>query len=506
MNLLHEALRAGARRCPGKTALIAGEDRVSYAELWERVNRLAGFLASRFQAGARFGILLNNSIEAVAGLYAAPLAGMIAVPVDTDIHSKNLDRLLEGCGVGVLLTSGKYLTRLGPNRPVIIRTDGETMGTHSIALDSILGDGRNESIPLPPASESDVACLLHTGGTAGEPKGVMLTHRNLFAAVRNIVSVTGLDGDVIESVPMRLSHSFGFARIRSVLERGGTAILEDGFLRPERLLHRIKKWEANALSAVPAGFAVLLEHLAGPFSKIGPQIRFIETGSAMMSARHKEQLLGICPNAGVFMHYGLTESSRATFLDLRAERERWNTVGRPSPGIEIRIRDPRGNESGPNRTGEILVRGETTAAGYWHEHGLAPFADGWLSTGDLGLVDESGYLTLSGRISEMINLGGIKVSPREIEDALLTQEEILEAAVVGVPAQDAVAGIIIKAFLTVRGPNQSPDFNSLKKACLRELEAYKVPQEFEVVSSLPKTEAGKVRKDLLLGAKDSPHG
>jgi long-chain acyl-CoA synthetase len=317
-----------------------------------------------------------------------------------------------------------------------------------------------------------------------------------------------LDEGIIESVPMRLSHSFGFARIRSVLEVGGTAILEDGFLRPERLLHRMKVLEANALSAVPAGFAVLLDHFAESFLKIGQRIRFVEIGSAPMSRRNKEQLLEFCPNARIFMHYGLTESSRATFLDLRAERDHWSTVGRPSPGIEIRIRDEQGNETAPDVAGNILIRGETTAAGYWgqREDSLSVFAEGWFRTGDLGSVDAGGYLTLAGRASEMINLGGIKVLPREVEDALLKQDGILEAAVVGVPAPDVVTGIVIKAYLTVRGPNQSLDFDFLKKACLKELEAYKVPQIFEIVSSLPKTGAGKVRKDLLVRSKTSNHG
>jgi len=508
MSLWPETVFEPVERSPDKTALIAGDMSLTYAQLRQQVRRLAGFLAARFSSGSRFGILLPNSIAAALGLLAAPPAGLIAVPIDTDTSIPNFKRLITSCGIDVLLTSKKMLARFKPDVKTQILADDDSASLAGSSLSKIFRDAGYERNIFPTASADAVAFLLHTTGTSGAPKGVMLTRRNLGAAVRHIIGFMGFGNDIVESIPMRLSHSFGFARFRSVLEVGGTAILEEGFLRPERVLHRIKKFGANALSSVPAGFAVLLEHFAEQFREVGPQLRFIEIGSAPMIRRHKEMLLDLCPNARICMHYGLTESSRAFFLDLRAEKDRWGTVGRPAPGIEIRIEDEGGNKLERDTSGEIFLRGETTAAGYWGRPDLdkLAFGDGWFRTGDLGYLDAAGYLHLTGRAAEMINLGGLKVAPREVEEALLTLDGIREAAVLGIPSEIAVTGNIIKAFLVVRRPDRPPNIEDLTKALLRVIEPYKVPEEFEIVPALPKTDSGKVRKDLLLAAARGRHG
>jgi long-chain acyl-CoA synthetase len=499
MDLLHETIRAHAERRPSKTALIDGGATLGYADLERNVRRLAGFLAARFPRGTRLGILLPNSASAVIGLYAASAAGLVAVPMDADIHPRHADRLLEDCQLGVMLTTERCLTRVPLDIPFVILADGSRPTRNRVALEPILENARNGLLNLPAPSADDVACVLYTAGTTGRPKGVMLTHRNLGAAARNIIGFMGLDETVVESLPTRLSHSFGFARLRSVLQAGGTALLEPGFLRPERLLQRLRTLGANALSSSPTGWAILLDHYLEAFKGLGPRLRFIEIGSARLSRRHRDMLLELCPNARVVMHYGLTESSRATFIDLRTEGDRWGTAGRPAPGVEIKVVREDGAEAVRGESGEIMIRAETNTPGYWGRADLTAQAltNGWLRTRDLGFVDPDGYLHLSGRAEEMINLGGLKVSPVEVEEVLARQEAIQEAAVVGVPAPAEVSGILIKAYLVAREGVAFPAFSALKRACLQELEAYKVPQEFEVVWALPKTDSGKIRKDLL---------
>ena len=500
MELLHEALQASARRRPSKTALVQGAATLSYAELEQRVRRLAGYLAARFPPGTRLGILLPNSIAAVIGLYGASAAGLIAVPMDSDIHPRRAERLVRDCQLGAVLTTEQHLDRIPLDVPSLILAGGMRPARNHVALEPILAGSRNDPAHLPERSADDLAGILYTAGTTGRPKGVMLTHRNLAAAVRNIIEFMGLDESVIESLPMRLSHSFGFARLRCVLQVGGTAVLEPGFLRPERLLHRLWTHNGNALSSVPAGLAILLDHHLEAFKTVGPRLRFMEIGSARLSTRHRDALLDVCSNAMIAMHYGLTESSRATLIDLRAEKGRWGTAGRPARGVEIRIVDERGEAAAAGERGEILIRGAANATGYWGlgDETSAAFADGWLRTRDQGFLDTDGYLHLEGRLEEMINLGGIKVSPVEVEETLMRLDGVQEAAVVGVTAPAEVSGILIKAYLVLSDGAAAPSSGALKRACLGDLEAYKVPQEFEVVRTLPKNESGKVRKDRLV--------
>ncbi len=499
MELLHEVLRAQAARRPSKTALVDGGVNLSYAELEKNVRRLAGFLASRFPTGSRVGILLPNSAAAVMALYSVPAAGLVAVPMDADIHPRQADRLLEDCDLSAILTTQRSLTRIPLDIPSIILADGEQAVRNRLALQPILDSAQNGRRGLPLRAADDIACILYTAGTTSRPKGVMLTHRNLGAAARHIIDFMGLDEDIVESLPMRLSHSFGFARLRCIIQSGGTAVLEPGFLRPERLLHRMRTLGANALSSVPAGWAILLDHFLEPFQGLGPRLRFVEIGSAPLSRRHRDLLLEICPNARLAMHYGLTESSRATFIDLRLEGDHWGTAGRPAPGVEIKIIEEDGREAARGTTGEILIRAATNAPGYWGRPDLtsAALAGGWLRTRDLGFVDPDGYLHLDGRAEEMINLGGLKVSPVEVEEVLARQEGVREAAVIGIATPGEGSGVLIKAFLVARDGAVVPPIAALRRACLAELEADKVPREFEVVRALPRTDSGKVRKDLL---------
>ena len=503
MNLLHEPLQDHARRQPDKTAVRDGERSVTYHELWEKIQGFAGFLSGRFRQKARVGILLSNNLEAVVSIYAAPAAGMIAVPMDADIHPRNLDSAIRSCGISTLVTSGKFLGRLrdsGTARLLPLILAGESVPRKkSFSFEQALQDGRRGEKPLPELGPSDVACILTTAGTTDEPKAVMLSHANLRAASHNIRQVMGIDAGIVESLPMRISHSFGFGRLRAVLESGGTVILEDGLVRPERVLAALKEKRANALSLVPAGFAILLTYYRESFREIAGQLRFIEIGSAFMRRDQKEMLMELCPAALISMHYGLTEASRAAFLDFHREKAFLDTAGKPSPGVRIKIVDENGNESGPGDRGEILIRGDTVSPGYWGKPELTAsvLKDGWLHTGDSGFVDENGYLHLLGRRQDTINLGGIKVSPREVEEVLLKYKGILEAAVVGVKSEEAVTGEIIKAFLVVDDREKFRDLAGLKKFCLREIEAYKVPQEFEIIPTLPKTGSGKVKTHLL---------
>ena len=357
--------------------------------------------------------------------------------------------------------------------------------------------------PAKKSFESAIAFILYTTGTTGPKKGVILSHGNLLAATRNINKFMQIGPWAIESLPMRLSHSFGFARLRCVFDVGGTVILENGFLRPERILYNMKLHEANAISSVPAGFSILLEYYKEQFEEIGPQIRYIEIGSAFMRQNHKENLMELCPNARICMHYGLTEASRSTFIEFHAEKEKLHTVGKPSPNVELRIMGENGEELSPNQTGEILVKGQMVMNGYWNKDEITKnnMRNGWLHTGDLGAVDDEGYLHLLGRKKEIINIGGLKVAPGEIEEILLKCTEIEEVVIIGVQSLGDISDEMIKAFIVTNDNKLSIKY--LEKFCLDNMESYKVPSVFEIVESLPKTASGKIQRHLLIENRDN---
>jgi len=452
--------------------------------------------------------MLNNSIEMVTGFYAICAAGMICVPLDFELKSRNLDYIMNDCDIKSIFTSKKYLPRFENTQAFsalkIILIDENIIDNKVFFLwDEILQDTRRSEFPKLEISPSDPACILYTTGTTGLYKGVLLSHFSLSSAVKNINQFMQIKNDIIESLPMRLSHSFGLARMRCVFDVGGTVILENGFLRPEFILHHMKIRQANALASVPAGFAMLLELFPDFFKAIGPQIKYIEIGSAPMPMKLKNQLIEICPQARICMHYGLTEASRAAFLDFRRDNNHLDTEGKPSPQVSMKIVNKQGQELGHDTSGEIAVKGNMLMSGYWGKPELTNkvLKNGWLLTGDLGLFDKNGYLHLVGRKEDVLNLGGLKVAALEIEQVLLGFRGITDAAVTEFLMRDKITSPRVKAYIVVEKPTSSFNLMKLKKYCLKELESYKIPSEFVIVDRIPRSSSGKIKRHLLKKTK-----
>lgn len=493
MKLLHDVLRFQAARKPRHIALIDKDRLLTYEALWKSVQSLSLKLSESFAPQTRIGILLPNSLEMVRSLYGISAAGMISVPLDADMHPRNIRYIVEHCQIQLVITSQKLHHH--------IRKTNVLDSVNFLLLDRWEEDRpRKKSIFCGQhISPSDIACILYTTGTTGPQKGVALSQFNLLSATKNINQFMHIGPEIIESLPMRLSHSFGFGRLRCVFAVGGTVVLENGFLRPEHILDHMKRTEANALASVPAGIAILLDSFSEFFKEVGPQIRHVEIGSDFMHHKHKKQIMEHCPRARICLHYGLTEASRATFLDFHNDHEHLDTVGKPSPNVSIKIIDDQGQALGANLTGEILVKGDMVMVGYWGNPELTQktLRGGWLHTGDLGFSDENGYIHLVGRKEELINRGGLKVAPAEVEEILLQFDGVLDAAVTACPSHEDGFPGEIKAFIIVDDRSKFENMEELKKHCLNELEAYKVPNEFEIVDHLPPSALGKKKRHLI---------
>jgi long-chain acyl-CoA synthetase len=486
MSLLHDVLHRQATARPEHPAVIDDGRVVTYGDLWHRVRGVGAWLQGHAPPGARVGVMLGNSADAVAALYGAAAAGLVAVALDSDIHPRNLAAVVADCDMTLLLVSERLRDRAAAaDCPPLLVAPPATLAA---------GDA-DAFAPAPGISPGHLACVLYTTGTTGPRKGVMLSHANLLAATANMNAFMRPGPWLVESVPMRLSHSFGFARLRAIFDVGGTALLEEGLSRVDRVIGNIARHAANALAAVPAGFGLLLDNYLEPFAEVAGQLRLVEIGSAPMPARHRDLLMEVCPNARICMHYGLTEASRAAFLDFRTDRAFLDTVGRPAPNVQIRIAADQADPAAPGQ-GEVLVSGDMVALGYWRRPDLtdAAIVDGWLHTGDIGWFDALGYLHLTGRREDILNLGGMKVAAAEVEERLRAATGIADAAVV--LGGDDTLGPHLAALLVLHD-SVGDDLPDLRAHCLAELEPYKVPREFVVVDALPRTATGKLQRHLL---------
>ena len=483
-----------AQTRPASLAVAVGTSGFTYGELWERVLRAAGALREAgVEPGDRVVVAAPREPEFLYAYFACHLLRAVAVPHDPDIVPARLQGIVDLLNARITLTSRRAALEAPPCASLAL-----TALTHGAALPHA-----DEFVDPQPEDPADV---LLTSGTTGKAKGVILTHRNILAAARNINQFIGNTAEDREALALPLSHSFGLARVRCQVLAGGAVILAPGFQFPKQVFEAMRSWRATGFSFVPAAWALLVRLAGERVAEFSPQLKYIEIGSAAMPRSEKERLMRLFPHTRICMHYGLTEASRSAFIEFHQSKDRLDSVGRPTPNVEIEIVDEDGREVAPRQIGKIRISGAHVTAGYWGAAAGERLRGAWLYTGDLGYRDEDGYLYLCGREDDVINIGGRKVHPAEIEQALLGHEQIADAVCVATP--DSLTGEAVRAFLVAkRGQTELPSAEALADFLRARLEQHKIPVAFEWVGSIPRNASGKVERRTvagLLGASRAP--
>jgi long-chain acyl-CoA synthetase len=486
---VYRAILAQADKFPEKPAIVSDGRSFSYADLAKAVAAAADALQNRFEvaAGDRVVLLADSSFKFIGTYLATHSIGAVCVPLDPQVTAARLADIVE---------------RVAPRLLVAEKTNQAPFPAPA-RFDDLIASGNATAAIFPDNVDvAQAADVMFTTGTTGRSKGVTLSHRALAVACSHINAFIGVQPDDIEVLPLPLSHSFGLGRVRCVLSLSATLVLVPGFVSPARILDTLSGMRATGLASVPAGIGILLSDKGEALSRSGSQLRYIEIGSSAMPMEQKRLLMNALPKTRVCMHYGLTEASRSAFLSFHDDTEKLESVGRPSAGVEMRIVDEHGVEVRDGIEGQIEVRGGHLMSSYWHDAGLTrdSMRDGWLRTGDLGWRDPEGYYYLKARSSEIINVGGRKVSPQEIEDVLTGHPAVAECACVGIPDPQGLSGEMISAYLVADpASGELPGFPELAKLLRQSLEPYKIPRKFTWIAELPKSTSGKVLRRKLRG-------
>ncbi|HBO45558.1 MAG TPA: AMP-dependent synthetase [Planctomycetaceae bacterium] len=512
--LVPSFLEQTASRTPDKTALIRGNDRVTFAELERRSNRLAHALRSLgVGRGDRVVIHLGNTIDCVASIFAVLKAGGVFVMVNPTTKSPKLAFLLDHSRAAAIILPSRSLGEMRPMlaerkhlRAVITSGPGtgetEQFSPVSWAMDDLLERyAQRTSPPEIGTIDMDLASLLYTSGSTGSPKGVMLTHLNMVSAARSIITyLENQSDDVILNV-LPLSFGYGLYQVLMAAWFGGTVVLEPSLAYPHAVLSRLVQERATGLPLVPTMAALLLQMDLSKYDL--SSLRYITSAGAALPVEHLERLRQIVPRARIIPMYGQTECARVSYLPADQVDQRPASVGRGMPNQEVAVVDALGKRVAPGETGELVVRGSHVMKGYWDmpEATAAalrpgPFDDDRpvLHTNDLFRVDEEGYLYFVARKDDIIKSRGEKVSPREVEDVIHRHPAVAETAVVGVP--DAILGEAIKAFVVTK-PGFNLDAKEILGHCAGRLEDFMVPQFVEFRDELPKSDNGKILKQEL---------
>lgn len=464
---------------PDKTALIQAETAVSYAQLWKHITASAArFRARGLQPGDRVILSASKDIRFVYAYFGAHLAGLITVPIDQETNLTRLNRIAD-CAqprmmVGKLVHHGGYAVA---------------------PFDEVCGDDVVDGELSWPKAEA-IVDLMFTTGTTGLPKGVALSYLNEAAAAENINCFIGNTAEDVELMALPISHSFGLGRLRCVLSKGGTLVMLGSFASMKKFYGELERCRVTGFGMVPASWAYIRKMSGDKLGQYARQLRYIEIGSAYMPVEEKHRLMNLLPGTRICMHYGLTEASRSCFISFHDDEQHLNAVGKPSPNTDIKIFDGEGREVPDGINGEICVKGNHVCSDYWgmpKEEFHKDFFGDYFRTGDFGHKTPEGYVYLVSRIKEIINVGGKKVSPMEVEEALNEYPGIKESACVGV--HDDVLGEVVKAYyVTDNGSDEDIDVAKVHKFLFGKIETYKIPAQYERISEIPKTQNGKIQR------------
>jgi amino acid adenylation domain-containing protein len=513
VTLLQDYLAVSARRLPDKVALVNQGRRLSYQEIDARSNALANALVRRgVGRGDRVLVFADNTVEAVIAFWAALKANGVAIMVNPQTKADKLGYLLGDSRAAALVADGRLAPVFGPAasgsrhlRTVIVAgaaSEAAVAGLPSARWDEALALEDDGAPPRRRNIDVDLAAIVYTSGSTGEPKGVMLTHRNMLAAATSITTyLENVEDDVILGV-LPLSFDYGLYQMIMAFRMGARLVLERSFAYPAEVLKVVVQEGVTGFPGVPTMFAILAEmkNLA-EYDLRG--VRYVTNTAAALPVKHIRVLQEIFPTARIFSMYGLTECKRCTYLPPEDLARKPTSVGIAIPNTELWIVDERDNRLGPGQVGQLVIRGATVMRGYWEKPeatrerlrpGPLP-GEMVLYTGDYCRLDEDGYLYFVGRMDSIIKVRGEKVAPKEIEVALMDVPGVKEAAVVGVP--DEILGEAPKAFVVLEKGARLTE-RDLRRECQERLEAIMVPKYIQIVADLPKTTTGKIMKKGLV--------
>jgi long-chain acyl-CoA synthetase len=485
MQTLLAHLMSIAGNHPQRIALRCGAESMPYGEFRSRILAAAARMRQMGVAEGDRVIICGANTLAIPVLYFAVHAlGAVAAPVSPDTPESVLATLAADAEA----------------RLAVVQKDvgGVPCPVADPAAITAWAAGDEELEPV--CRPDSVADLLYTTGTTGRKKGVVLTQANVLAAARNITAFVGNGPDDVEVVPLPLSHSFGVGRLRCLAVTGNTLVLEPGVGSGAALLKRILSIRATGLAMVPAGFDILRRVTGSVLGQARQHLRYIEIGSATMKPETRRWLMELLPETRICHHYGLTEASRAAFTEYHGDAHKPGTAGRAAPNVENTICDEEGRQLPTGGSGEVVVRGGMVMREYWKQPELTRqiFCAQGLKTGDIGYLDADGYLFLLGRRGDMINVGGRKVAPDEVEALLCQLEGVKDAGCVAEP--DELLGECVKAYLVADREIGRAEVAAFLRP---QLEEYKIPKTVERIPGIPRTSSGKIQRQMLRNSMEA---
>ena len=480
---------------PEKLAVAFKTEQLTYGQLFAKVVQVSEQLKKLgIEKGDRVSFTAVSKPEMVALYLGVQLCGGIAVFLDKNSTAENMAMIYKDSQSRLLLT----------DKPMKEYADG----CHLFSMKKLYSECTLEQIPEEKVAEyrispqeEDVAELLFTTGTTGKPKGVILSYKAVYHILLNTIDGIGIREDDRILLPLPLNHSYALRVLRAALYRGATVVLQNGFTFAKEVEKNITTYQCTALAAVPASYEVMKSQMQDNFVRILENLRYMEFGAGSLSIRQRKEITTLFPKVQIFNTWGSSETGGAIFCNVNEavkSEKKVGMLGKCRPAMQMKVIDPDGNtiRSDRDHPGKMVLKGDMQMSGYWGMPELTEktLVDGWLLTGDLVYQDEDGDIFMLGRADDIINVGGEKVAPIDVENVACQFEFVKECACIGVEDPDGILGQVPILFLTVESGYKESD---LQKYMAEHAERYKMPYKYIVLEELPRNRMQKLDRKAM---------
>ena len=461
---------------------LAGKEEISFKKLYNSSLTLATLLEEKVGRNNYIVLISANNLFFITSYLAIIKSGNICIPLDPSIEKDNF----------------KYIYEL--TNPVLLFLTRETEKRLSLGSDKCIFPDTSFNPEVIDANLTDkdfdseiCAEIIFTSGSTGKPKGVMISHKNLIANTGSIVDYLGLSQDDRMLVVLPFYYCYGLSLFHTHLRAGGSIVLNNSFIFLGRIIKDLKENKCTGFAGVPSHFQILLRKSDSFKQTIFPDLKYVTQAGGKLAPIFIDEFRKSFPEVKFIVMYGQTEATaRLSYLPYELYEKKKGSMGKGIPGVELKVINEKGERVKPGETGEVIAQGDNIMIGYFadDEGTRTTLRNGWLFTGDLGTVDEDGYIYLTARSKEIIKVRGKRISPKEIEAVILEITEVIDCTVEGI--EDEIEGETLKATVIIRKDAKNIITNeSIMQHCSNHLAQYKIPQVYELKEDLTISATGK---------------
>lgn len=471
-----------------ESIFLAGREEITHKELHASCVKIAGWIEREVGKERNIILLSPNNLFLIKLYLAVIKSGNVCIPLDPNIETENFSYISDLTKPCLIFATPEIVKRIG-KEPFRYITPEMIPGIEAEGIASVSA-GKDES--------EKCAEIIFTSGSTGKPKGVMISHKNLIANTASIIEYLELTSADRMLVVLPFYYCYGLSLFHTHLRVGGSIVLNNSFIFLGKIIKDLLEYRCTGFAGVPSHYQILLRKSDSFKTTKFPDLKYVTQAGGKLAPVFIDEFRESFPDVRFIVMYGQTEATaRLSYLPPELYEKKRGSMGRGIPGVELIVVDENGEKIRPGETGEVIAHGDNIMMGYFNdEEGTrSTIRNGWLHTGDLGTVDEEGYIFLTARKKEMIKVRGKRISPKEVEAVILALPEVIDCTVEGV--EDSIQGEMIKATVNIR--KESRDYlnvDFLRTHCSKHLALYKIPTLFEINEEIYISPTGKKIKKV----------